>query len=564
LGEPNSKSIDELPESFNVPVSELANDKVILYNAVTARNSNTERTLMRIGIPKEIHEGERRVAGTPKTVKKLLEMGFEVVVETGAGAAAEHYDEMYAQAGATLNSDTQAIWNDSDIILKVHSPQVHPSLGMHEADMIKEGGCLIGFIWPAQNQEILDKLNARNASVLAMDCVPRITRAQKVDALSAMANAAGYRAVIEAVNVYPRFLTGQSTAAGAIKPAKVLVIGAGVAGLAAIGAARSLGAIVRAFDTRLEVGDQVRSMGAEFLELDFKEDGSGSGGYAKTMSKEFLEAEMKLFAQQAMEVDIIITTALIPGKPAPKLISSGMVESMREGGVIVDMAAQQGGNCVLTKPDELLIHQGVRIVGYTDLPSRMAIQTSWLYASTLINMLDEMGGAESFKIDLENDIVRGSLVCHEGQTTWPPPQAEQRVIATSSDQPRTEHAPTAAVQKPEKSKLFGYVALIIAALALIGLGMSAPESFLSHFTVFVLACFVGWQVVWNVAPALHTPLMSVTNAISGIILIGGMLHLSGAPTDAITILGVIAVFIAAINISGGFLVTRRMLAMFHR
>ncbi len=520
---------------------------------------------MRIGIPKEIHPGERRVAGTPKTVKKLIEMGFEVVVEREAGLAAEHHDEMYAQAGATLTDDVKTLWSESDIILKVHSPQIHPTLGVHEADLIKEGGCLIGFIWPAQNQDILDKLNARNASVLAMDCVPRITRAQKVDALSAMANAAGYRAMIEAVNVYPRFLTGQSTAAGAIKPAKVLVIGAGVAGLAAIGVAKSLGAIVRAFDTRLEVGDQVRSMGAEFLELDFKEDGSGEGGYAKVMSKEFIDAEMKLFAQQAMEVDIIITTALIPGKPAPLLITAGMVESMREGGVIVDLAAQQGGNCALTKADELVIHKGVRIVGYTDLPSRMAIQTSWLYASTLVNMLDEMGGAKHFTIDMDNEIVRGSLVCHRGKTTWPPPQIPAPVVATSPDQPRpaVPDAPISAAA-PKKSKTLTYITMLVVTIALLVLGKVAPSDFLDHFTVFVLACFVGWQVVWNVTPALHTPLMSVTNAISGIILIGGMFHLSGAPTAAITLLGTAAVFLAAINISGGFLVTRRMLSMFHK
>ncbi len=519
---------------------------------------------MRIGIPKEVHAGERRVAGTPKTVQALIEMGFEVVIESNAGLAAEHHDEMYVQAGATITQDTKDLWSSSDIILKVHSPEVHPTLGVHEADMIKEGACLIGFIWPAQHPDILAKLNARNASVLAMDCVPRITRAQKVDALSAMANAAGYRAVIEAVNVYPRFLTGQSTAAGGIKPAKVLVIGAGVAGLAAIGAAKSLGAIVRAFDTRLEVGDQVRSMGAEFLELDFKEEGSGGGGYAKVMSDEFLEAEMKLFAQQAMEVDIIITTALIPGKPAPRLISAGMVESMREGSVIVDMAAQQGGNCALTKPEEMIVHKGVRLVGYTDLPSRMAIQTSWLYGSTLVNMLDEMGGDADFSIDMDNDIVRGSLVCHAGQTTWPPPQAAKPpVVETSLDEPRPAQAPTSPTGEAKKqSKAGSYLLLLLGAVALFGMGWVAPESFLSHFTVFVLACFVGWQVVWNVTPSLHTPLMSVTNAISGVILIGGMLHLSGEPTQSITILGAIAVFVATINISGGFLVTRRMLSMF--
>ncbi|MFT5422268.1 MAG: NAD(P) transhydrogenase subunit alpha [Phycisphaerales bacterium] len=526
---------------------------------------------MRIGIPKEVHAGERRVAGTPRTVKQLVQAGFEVLIEQGAGAQAEHSDAGYAEAGASLTDDIRVLWAESDLILKVHAPQQHPTLGVHEADLIKKGGCLIGFIWPGQNQDVLDRLNAREASVLAMDCVPRITRAQKVDALSAMANAAGYRAVIEAVNVYPRFLTGQSTAAGAIKPAKVLVIGAGVAGLAAIGAARSLGAIVRAFDTRPEVGDQVRSMGAEFLEVDFKEDGAGTGGYAKVMSKEFIEAEMKLFAQQAMEVDIIITTALIPGKPAPKLITAGMVESMREGGVIVDMAAQQGGNCALTQPDKLVLHQGVRIVGYTDLPSRMAIQTSWLYASTLVNMVEEMGGAEGFRIDLENEIVRGSLVCHAGQTMWPPPKAEPASPHTEElwTEQKSQHADPSAKPKAAGFKHTSLVMLALAGVALIGIGFVVPEpevedSFLSHLTVFVLACFVGSQVVWNVTPALHTPLMSVTNAISGIILIGGMTQLGGAPTGAITILGTVAVFIAAINISGGFLVTRRMLSMFVR
>lgn len=520
---------------------------------------------MRIGIPKEVHAGERRVAGTPRTVKRLVQAGFEVLVEQGAGTQAEHSDAGYAEAGATLTEDARALWAESDIVLKVHAPQQHPALGAHEADLIKEGGCLIGFIWPAQNADVLERLNARKASVIAMDCVPRITRAQKVDALSAMANAAGYRAVVEAVNVYPRFLTGQSTAAGAIKPAKVLVIGAGVAGLAAIGTAKGLGAIVRAFDTRPEVADQVRSMGAEFLELKFREDGAGEGGYAKVMSKEFIEAEMKLFAQQAMDVDIIITTALIPGKPAPKLITSGMVESMREGAVIVDLAAQQGGNCALTQRDKLVVHKGVRIVGYTDLPSRMAIQTSWLYASTLVNMVEEMGGAEGFTIDLDNEIVRGALVCHTGETTWPPPRPES---AATPPQPwaegkGAEHPETAP--PPKKARHTTLVMLALAAVAMIALGWALPDddkSFLSHFTVFVLACFVGWQVVWNVTPALHTPLMSVTNAISGIILIGGMLHLSGAPTEAITILGAVAVFIAAINISGGFLVTRRMLSMF--
>ena len=528
---------------------------------------------MRIGIPREIGSGERRVSGTPRTVKRLVQGGFDVVVERGAGEMAEHSDAGYSEAGATLVDASEA-WA-SDIVLKVLPPMERGD-GTHEVDALREGAVLIGFVWPAQNEDLLARLNAKRATVIAMDCVPRTSRAQKVDALSAMANAAGFRAVIEAVNAYPRFLAGQSTAAGAIKPAKVLIIGAGVAGLAAIGAARGLGAIVRAFDTRLEVGDQVRSMGADFLELEFAEDGSGEGGYAKTMCQEFIDAEMKMFAQQAMEVDIIITTALIPGKPAPKLITPGMVESMRDGSVIVDLAAQQGGNCALTKPGEVVHHRrgtcgGVTIIGFTDLPSRMAIQTSWLYASTLVNMVEEMGGAGSFRVDLENDIVRPSLVCHEGETTWPPPQPSKPAgtppgPAKAEEQVWSEETRGDAKQKADSEQsrgLLGLASMIVAALAMVGVAAIAPDDeFVGHLTVFVLACFVGWQVVWNVTPALHTPLMSVTNAISGIILIGGMLHVGGSPGEAITLLGAAAVFVAAINVCGGFLVTRRMLGMF--
>jgi NAD(P) transhydrogenase subunit alpha len=522
---------------------------------------------MRIGIPKEITPDERRVACTPRIAKRLCQAGFEVWIEKDAGAQAEHWDASFVEAGAEIVDSPERLWGECDIVLKVNPPAVHPGLNRHEADMLREGGTLIGFIWPGQNAELLERLASRKASVIAMDCVPRITRAQKVDALSAMANAAGYRAVIEAANAYPRFFTGQTTAAGSINPAKVLVIGAGVAGLAAIGAARGLGAIVRAFDTRAEVGEQVRSMGADFLELNVKEEGEGAGGYAKEMSKAFIDAEMKLFAQQAMEVNIIITTALIPGKPAPKLITAGMVESMREGSVIVDLAAQQGGNCALTKPGELVYHKGVRIIGYIDLPSRMAIQTSWLYASVLANMIDEMGGAENFRVDLENEVVRGALVTHGGQITWPPPRPEPASKPAEHAQPWTESkpAPGAPAPAPKKKRAVGGVVwLTLAMLAIVGVGSVAPESFLSHLTVFVLACFVGWQVIWNVTPALHTPLMSVTNAISGIIVVGGMLHLAGGASWTVTIIGVVAVFIASINVSGGFLVTRRMLAMFHR
>ncbi|HZW10060.1 MAG TPA: Re/Si-specific NAD(P)(+) transhydrogenase subunit alpha [Phycisphaerales bacterium] len=535
---------------------------------------------MRIGIPREIFQDERRVAGTPRTVQQLCHLGFEVWVERGAGELAEHPDAGYAEAGGQIIEDVERLWGECDIILKVRPPQAHPVLGKHEADLIRPGATLIGFIWPAQNKDLLEKLAARNVTTIAMDAVPRITRAQKVDALSAMANAAGYRAVIEAATVYPRFLAGQVTAAGSIPPAKVLVIGAGVAGLAAIGAARGLGAVVRAFDTRPEALEQVRSMGAQPIELDFQEDARGEGGYAKQMSDAFLEAERALFARQAMEVDIIITTALIPGREAPKLITAGMVETMREGSVIVDLAAPQGGNCTLTQPGAVITHHGVRIVGYTDLPSRMALQASWLYASVLVNMVQEMGGAERFHADETNEVVRGALVTHAGRITWPPLRPEPKPAASSPqaaaapprapeqqpEQPWHEPTEQAGKQKPavvaEKAK--GLVWLAVGAAALIGVGAWAPESFLSHLTVFVLACFVGWQVIWNVTPALHTPLMSVTNAISGIIIVGGMLHLSGGLTSGATILGFAAVLVAAINIAGGFLVTRRMLAMFQR
>lgn len=520
---------------------------------------------MRVAIPKEIYPGERRVAGTPRTVKRLVEAGFDVQIERSAGEAAEHSDSMYAEVGAQIVDDPARLWGEADIVLKVHPPQMRED-GRHEADLIRRTATLIGFIWPAENLPLLEKLADRRVTALAMDRVPRITRAQKVDALSAMANAAGYRAVIEAAAHYPRFFAGQSTAAGKINPAKVLVIGAGVAGLSAIGAARGLGAIVRAFDTRPEVGEQVRSVGAEFLELRVKEEAVGGGGYAKEMSPGYIEAEMKLFAQQAMEVNVIICTALIPGKPAPRLITAGMVESMREGSVIVDLAAQQGGNCALTVPGQVVRHHGVRIVGYTDLASRMAIQTSWLYGSTLVNMIEEMGGAGGFGVDLENEIVRGALVAHEGKVHWPPPPQpavkEELAPQPWSEAHSTEATPHAAV--PKRTRIAGLAWLGLAAAAMIAVGWAAPPTFLSHLTVFVLACFVGWQVIWNVRPALHTPLMSVTNAISGIIVLGGMLYLSSEVPLAARLLGFIAVLIAAVNVIGGFLVTRRMLAMFHR
>jgi NAD(P) transhydrogenase subunit alpha len=517
---------------------------------------------MIIGIPLEIFPEERRVAGTPRTVKLLCQAGFEVIVESGAGEFSEHTDAGYAEAGARVVPNAAELWEKSDIVLKVRPPQMHTGLQAHEADLIKEGACLIGFIWPATHKDVVDKLRARRATVVAMDCVPRITRAQKVDALSAMANAAGYRAVIEAANVYPRFLAGQTTAAGSIPPAKVLVIGAGVAGLAAIGTARSLGATVRAFDTRPEAREQVQSMGAEAIDFHFDEEAHGGGGYAKQMSDAFLEAERECFAHQAMEVDIIITTALIPGKEPPKLITPGMVESMREGSVIVDLAAPHGGNCMLTVPGKVITHKGVRIVGYIDLPSRMAMQASWLYASTLVNMIDEMGGAKNFHVDLENEVIRGALVTHDGQVLGPAPKATPQPEKPWREEPPKRPEPVAT--KPEKKTSSGLLGMAIAIAVTLAVGFVAPASFLTHFTVFVLACFVGWQVVWNVTPALHTPLMSVTNAISGIIIIGGMANISGDIGSAATILGALAVLFATANIAGGFLVTRRMLAMFQK
>jgi NAD(P) transhydrogenase subunit alpha len=522
----------------------------------------------RIGIPKEIHLNERRVAATPQTVLRLRKLGFEVAVEAGAGREIDCFDSTYREAGATIIEDTRELWASSKVVLKVRPPEQHPVLGVDETELINEGGWLVGFIWAAQNKELLQRLAARRATVFAMDSIPRITRAQKMDTLSAMANIAGYRAVIEAANHFSRFFGGQITAAGRIEPAKVMVIGAGVAGLSAIGAARSLGAIVKAFDPRSATREQVQSMGAEFLEVNITEEGEGKGGYAKEMSDAFLQAEMALFAQQAMEVDIIITTALIPGKPAPKLITTGMVESMKPGSVIVDLAAEQGGNCAMTAPGKVVTHKGVSIIGYTDLPSRMASMASQLYGSTIVSLLEELRAEDgSLTVDLEDQVVRGALVVHEGKITYPPPTpppAPEPGVPTKSTASVVAQAHQNAAHHGAENGAVNPLWLVLAGIVLIGIGLVAPASTLSHLTVFMLACFVGWQLVWNVKPALHTPLMSVTNAISGIILVGGMLQLSGANFNLTTILGAIAILIAAINIAGGFLVTNRMLAMFRK
>ncbi|MET0753205.1 MAG: Re/Si-specific NAD(P)(+) transhydrogenase subunit alpha [Pyrinomonadaceae bacterium] len=517
--------------------------------------------MVRIGIPKEIHPGERRVAATPQTVLRLKKLGFEVAIETGAGREIDCFDGTYMEAGAIIIDDAKELWATSDVVIKVRPPEEG------ETNLLKKGGWLIGFIWAAQNKKLLEQLAARKATVFGMDSIPRITRAQKMDTLSAMANIAGYRAVIEAANHFSRFFGGQITAAGRIDPAKVMVIGAGVAGLSAIGTARSLGAIVRAFDPRSATREQVQSMGAEYLEINVAEEGEGKGGYAKEMSDAFLQAEMALFAQQAMEVDIIITTALIPGKPAPKLITKGMVESMKPGSVIVDLAAEQGGNCAMTTPGEVVTHKGVSVIGYTDLPSRMASMSSQLYSATIVALLEEISAEDgSLTVNLEDQVQRGALVVHEGKITYPPPTPppapEPGVATHSTASVVTQTNKNASAHETDSS--VNPLWLALAGVALVGIGLVAPASTLSHFTVFMLACFVGWQLVWSVKPALHTPLMSVTNAISGIILVGGMLQLSGVNFNLTTILGAIAVLIAAINIAGGFLVTNRMLAMFRK
>ncbi len=517
---------------------------------------------MKIGIPKEIHAGERRVAATPETVGQLIKLGYAVAIEAGAGQGAQFADDAYRQAGAEIVADTRALWAQADIVLKVRAPQQQPTLGGHEADLLREGSALLSFIWPAQNAELMQRLQARRVTVIAMDAVPRISRAQKLDALSSMANIAGYRAVIEAAQHFGRFFTGQITAAGKVQPAKVMVIGAGVAGLSAIGTARSLGAIVRAFDVRPEVKQQIESMGAEFLELDFKEEGSGGGGYAKQMSPEFIKAEMDLFAAQARDVDIIITTALIPGKPAPKLITAQMVDSMRQGSVIVDLAAEQGGNCDYTQPGEVVVRSGVTIIGYTDLPSRLPTQSSQLYGTNLRHFLTDLTPKKdgNIVVNMEDDVIRGATVINQGNITWPPPPLKVPAIAAA---PAAAAAPK-AVKNSAPSKGYGSLAaMAVGALMLMLIGSSAPAAFMQHLTVFVLACFVGFHVIWNVAPALHTPLMSVTNAISGIIVIGALLQI-GNPSTIVLVLAGISVLIATINIAGGFWVTQRMLKMFRR
>jgi NAD(P) transhydrogenase subunit alpha len=516
---------------------------------------------MKIGIPKEVHAGEKRVATTPEVAKQLIKLGFDVAIEAGAGSAANFSDASYVEAGVTVVKNAKEIWTESDIILKVRGPELNPDLNTEEVDLLKENQIFISFLWPAQNPDLLKKLADKKVTAMAMDMVPRISRAQKMDALSSMANIAGYRAVVEAAQHFGRFFTGQITAAGKVPPAKVMIIGAGVAGLAAIGAAKSMGAIVRAFDTRPEVKEQIESMDAEFLKLDFEEEGSGTGGYAKVMSKEFIAAEMALFAEQAKEVDIIITTALIPGKPAPELILEEHVIALKDGSVIVDLAAEQGGNCKLSEAGKVVKKHGVSIIGYTDLPSRMAAQASQLYGTNLRHLLTDMTKEKdgNAKVDFEDEVVRGATAVREGEITFPPPAPK---LSAAPAKPVEETKPAEPViEKP--SAMGPLVTFGVGTLALFGLGAVAPASFMAHFTVFVLACFVGYMVIWNVSAALHTPLMSVTNAISSIIIIGALLQISSADMTITWVAG-FAVLITAINITGGFAVTRRMLEMFRR
>lgn len=509
---------------------------------------------MNIGIPKESLAGETRVACTPATVTQLQKLGFAVVVERGAGAGASLADEAYAAAGASL-ADAAEVWQ-CPLIYKVNAPSDA------EVSRLSAGQTLVSFLWPAQNPDLVKKLADKKVNVLAMDMVPRISRAQALDALSSMANISGYRAVIEAANAFGRFFTGQITAAGKVPPAQVLIIGAGVAGLAAIGTANSLGAIVKAFDTRLEVAEQIESMGGKFLKLDFPQESGGSGdGYAKVMSDEFIAAEMKLFAEQAKEVDIIITTAAIPGKPAPKLITAEMVASMKPGSVIVDLAAATGGNCEVTKPGELFVtDNGVKVIGYTDMANRLAGQSSQLYATNLVNLAKLLSPNKDGEIALDfNDvIIRNMTVTRDGDITFPPPPIQ--VSAAPQQAKKAEVVKEEAKPAPLWKRL---APAVIGAALILWVGAVAPAAFLNHFIVFVLSCVIGYYVVWNVSHSLHTPLMSVTNAISGIIVVGALLQI-GHGNGFVSALAFVAVLIASINIFGGFYVTRRMLNMFRK
>jgi NAD(P) transhydrogenase subunit alpha len=522
---------------------------------------------LRIGVPRETFPGEKRVATVPEVVEKLIKLGFSVAIETGAGDAANFSDETYRAAGAEVVVGAAELWATSDIVFKVRAP------GADEVGLLREGGTLISFIWPAQNPELMKQFAAKKATVLAIDSLPRtLSRAQKMDALTSQAGVAGYRAVIEAANAFGRFFNGQITAAGKVPPAKVFIAGAGVAGLAAIGTAAGLGAVVRANDTRAEVADQVVSLGGEFVKVDYEEEGSGGGGYAKVMSEGFQKAQRDMYAKQAKDVDIIITTALIPGKPAPKLITAEMVQSMKPGSVIVDMAAEQGGNCELTEPGQAVVKHGVTIVGYTDLVSRLSRQSSTLYATNLFRLTEELCKTQKVKgdgtidVNMDDEAIRGLTVTKEGSITWPPPAPKPSAAPPAVAKPATAPAQkkSGGHGKASAPASAGSTAITfgVAAVLFWFVGANAPAAFLAHFTVFVLACFVGYMVVWNVTPALHTPLMSVTNAISSIIAIGALVQIG--PEGWIRWLAVAGIALTAVNMFGGFAVTQRMLAMFRK
>jgi len=516
-----------------------------------------------IGVPRETAAGEKRVATVPEVVEKLIKLGFRVAIEPGAGDPANFSDDAYRAAGAEITPD---VWGSADIIFKVRAPS------MAEVARIRAGQTLVSFLWPAQNPELMQALAAKKVTVLAMDSVPRISRAQKLDALSSMANIAGYRAVVEAAHHFGRFFTGQITAAGKVPPAKVFIIGAGVAGLAAIGAAAGLGAIVRANDTRPEVADQIKSLGGEFVGVDYQEEGTGTGGYARVMSEGFQKAQRETFARQAKEVDIIITTALIPGKPAPRLITAEMVRSMKPGSVIVDLAAEQGGNCELTEPGQVAVKHGVTIIGYTDLPSRLARQSSTLYATNLLRLTEELCKAKdgAINVNMDDEVIRGTTVIKDGAITWPPPPPK---LSAAPPKPAAAKPPPPKHGEPGKPTSGRTIAVVflLAAILFWFIGANAPAAFIAHFTVFVLACFVGYMVIWNVTPALHTPLMSVTNAISSIIAIGALVQVAPPINDSlarpamwIVGLALVSIALVAINMFGGFAVTQRMLQMFRK
>ncbi|MFM7294653.1 MAG: Re/Si-specific NAD(P)(+) transhydrogenase subunit alpha [Burkholderiales bacterium] len=523
-----------------------------------------------IGVPREVFPGEKRVATVPEVVERLLKLGFAVAVESGAGAQANFDDAAYTAAGASIADSAAALWASADVVFKVRAPS------SDEVGLMHEGQTLVSFIWPAQSADLMTALSARKVTVLAMDCLPRmLSRAQKMDALTSMAGISGYRAVIEAANVFGRFFSGQITAAGKVPPAKVFIAGAGVAGLAAIGTAASMGAIVRANDTRAEVADQVKSLGGEFVQVDYAEEGSGGGGYAKVMSEGFQQAQREMYAKQAREVDIIITTALIPGKPAPKLITAEMVASMKAGSVIVDMAAEQGGNCELTEPGKAVVKHGVTIIGYTDLTSRLAKQASTLYGTNLFRLAEELCKTKDgmINVNMEDDAIRGLTVINDGAVTWPAPPpklppapAPKPASAVVAKKGHAHGAPSAPMSGGKLAVMFA-----IAAALFWFVGANAPPAFLGHFTVFVLACFVGYMVVWNVTPSLHTPLMSVTNAISSIIVIGALVQIAppavagvSRPDELIRWIAIVGIALTAVNMFGGFAVTRRMLAMFRK